>query len=391
MRGDIFIYGGIGTDRGEVSFDEVNQQIIENKSADELVVHIVSPGGDVFEGEAIYNALRNTGKKITTHIEGTCASIATLIAGAGEKIIMNKTARFMIHNPKISGLNQAADARELRHVATQLDKIKGLFMNVWDAQTIKRGKPITSERLSELYDNETWMTAEEAEQMGFIDESVDAIKAVAKIDLPKITREMKDTSKIMGMINRFANFLKFKNEMIETLEDGTKIVVMSEDGDFTGKQVIYEDGSPVPAGEHKLVSGKVLVVGDNGTITEVKEAVVDNTQEEMKKDEEIANLKAQLTEAQAKADAAVAQVTTAQEETVKAKAETVKFQNKVSAIEKQFIELKEEVSKTIGDTTPPSKGPSFKNTGKVEDYDPMGEEMLKFYRNRNFIKQENED
>lgn len=393
MRGDIFIYGGIGTERGEISFDNVNQQILENKAADELVVHIVSPGGDVFEGEAIYNALLNTGKKIVTHIEGTCASIATLIAGAGEKIIMNKTARFMIHNPKISGLNQAADARELRHVATQLDKIKGLFMNVWDAQTIKRGKPITSERLSELYDNETWMTAEEAQQMGFIDESVDAIRAVAKINLPKITSEMKDTSKIMNMINRFANFLKFKNEMIETLEDGTKVVIMSEDGDFTGKQAIYEDGTPLPPGEHKLVSGKVLVVGDaNGTITEVKEAAVDNTEieQEMKKDEEIANLKAQLAEAQARAEQAVAQVATAQEEAVKAKAETVKFQNKVTDIEKQFIELKTEVSKTVGDKSSPSKGPVFKNTGNVEDYDPMGEEVMKFFRNRNIIKQEND-
>lgn len=384
MTGDIFIYGGIGTDRGEVSFDIVNKQIIENKAADELIVHIISPGGDVFEGEAIYNALRNTGKKITTHIEGTCASIATLIAGAGEKIIMNKTARFMIHNPKISDLNQAADSRELRHVANQLDKIKGLFMNVWDAQTIRRGKPISEERLSELYDNETWMTADEAQQMGFVDESVDAIKAVAKINLPKIKSEMKDENKINGLINRMTNFFKFRNEFLETLEDGTKVVVMSEDGDFTGKQVVYEDGTPVPAGEHKLVSGKTLVVGDNGTISEVKEAAVDNTQDqEMEKDKLIEQLKAQLAEAQAKADQAVAQVTTAQSEAVTAKADALKFQNKVTEIEKSFIALKEEALKTVGDRTEQPKGPVFKNTGKVEDFDPMGEEVMKFYKNRN--------
>lgn len=382
MTGDIFIYGGIGTDRNEVSFDIVNRQIQENKAASELIVHIISPGGDVFEGEAIYNALKNTGKKITTHIEGTCASIATLIAGAGDKIVMNKTGRFMIHNPKIAGLNKAADSRDLRHIANQLDKIKGLFMNVWDAQTLKRNKPISTERLSELYDNETWMTADEAEREGFIDESVDAIKAVAKINLPKITSEMKDTSKIMGMINRFANFLKFKNEMVETLEDGTKVVVMSEDGDFTGKQVIYEDGSPVPSGEHKLVSGKVLVVGDNGTITEVKEAEpVDNSQleQDMEKDKEIENLKAQLAEAQAKAEQAVAQVATA-------KAETLKFQNKVTGLEKEFLTLKEEVSKTIGDTKPLPRGPVFKNVeNPAMDYDPMGEEVKKNLRARNLI------
>lgn len=391
MTGDIFIYGGIGTERNEVSFDIVNRQIQENKGADELIVHIISPGGDVFEGEAIYNALRNTGKKITTHIEGTCASIATLIAGAGEKIIMNKTARFMIHNPKIAGLNQAADSRELRHVANQLDKIKGLFMNVWDAQTIKRGKPISSEKLSELYDNETWMTADEAQQMGFVDESVDAIKAVAKINLPKIKNEMKDANLVNSIIDKITNglkSLKFKNEMMETLEDGTKVVVMSEDGDFTGKQVIYEDGSPVPAGEHKLVSGKVLVVGDNGTITEVKEAVVENTEEEMKKDEEIANLKAQLAEAQAKAEQAVAQVTTAKSEAVTAKSEALKFQNKVTEIEKSFLELKEAALQTVGDKTEPAKGPVFKNMDNpAMDYDPMGEAVKKHLLGRNRIEE----
>lgn len=390
MTGDIFIYGGIGTDRNEISFDIVNRQIQENKSASDLTVHIISPGGDVFEGEAIYNALKNTGKKITTHIEGTCASIATLIAGAGDKIVMNKTARFMIHNPKIAGLHQAADSRELRHIANQLDKIKGLFMNVWDAQTVKRGKPISEERLSELYDNETWMTADEAEKEGFVDESVDAIRAVAKINLPKITSEMKDEKKINGLFNRLTNFFKFKNEFVETLEDGTKVVVMSEGGDFTGKQVIFESGEPLPAGEHKLVSGKTLVVGDNGTISEVKEAVVDNTQleQEMKKDDEIANLKAQLAEAQAKATEAVAQVTTAKTDAVTAKADALKFQNKVTEIEKSFLELKEAALQTVGDKTDPGKGPAFKNMDNpAKDYDPMGEAVKKHLLGRNRIEE----
>lgn len=382
MKGDIFIYGGIGTDRGEVSFENVTAQIKENKAADELVIHVVSPGGDVFEGEAIYNALKNTGKKLTGHIEGTCASIATLIIGACDTIVMNKAARFMIHNPKIAGLNQAADSRELRHIANQLDKIKGLFMNVWDAQTSKRSKPISNQRLSELYDNETWMTADEAEREGFIDESVDAIKAVAKVDLTKFKAEMKDQKKVDGLLTRLTNFFKFKNEMRETLEDGTAIVVMTEDGDFTGKGVIYEDGSPVPAGEHKLVSGKVLVVDGNSTITEVKEAApVDNSEaeKEMEKDKEIENLKAQLAEAQAKANEAVAQVATA-------KAETVKFQNKVNTIEKDFIALKEEALKTVGEKVENGRGPVFKNMDNpAKDYDPMGEQVKKILKARNVI------
>lgn len=196
---------------------------------------------------------------------------------------------------------------------------------------------------------------------------------------------MKQETVLQNLLKRFQNALssvKIKNEMIETLTDGTKVVVLSEDGDFTGKQVIYESGEPVPAGEHTLVSGKVLVVGDNGTITEVKEAAVDNTnkEDEMKKDEEIANLKAQLAEAQAKAEQAVAQVATAE-------TKAIKFENRVKAIEQDFIKLKEEALQTAGDTeTVNHRGPVFKNMDNpAKDYDPMGEEVKTFLKGRNRI------
>lgn len=382
MQGDIFIYGGIGTERNEISFENVKAQIAQNKDAEELILHIISPGGDVFEGYSIYNALLNTGKTIRTQIEGTCASIATLIAGAGDSIVMNRTAQFMIHNPKVSGFNRDADAKELRNVANQLDQIKTLLIDVYDRKT-----SLGKEKLWELYDNETWLTAQDAQKMGFIDEVQDAIKAVAKINLPKIKNDMRDSNLINSIIDRISNglkSLKIKNEMVETLQDGTKIIVMTEDEDWTGKQVIYEDGTPLPVGEHTLASGKVVVVGDaNGTITEVKDAVVDNTntEEEMKKDEEIANLKAQLAEAQAKADQAVAQVTTAE-------AKAIKFENRIKSIEQDFIKLKEEALQTVGDKTEPTKGPVFKNANNGAEYDPMGDDAMKFYKNRNLIKNE---
>lgn len=382
MTGDIFIYGGIGTDERnqEVSFENVRKQIANNSAASELIVHIISPGGDVFEGYSIYNALKNSGKKITTHIEGTCASIATLIAGAGDKIIMNKTAQFMIHNPHVTGIDRPADSKILRNVAGQLDQIKTLLINVYKHRT-----GLTQEELWALYDNETWLTADEAKQKGFIDESVHAIKAVAKVDLTKINSEMENTNALKGLINRFSNLLKFKNEVKETLEDGTAIIVMTDDGDFTGKQVIYEDGSQVPAGEHKLVTGKVLVVDGNSVITEVKEA--EAPQDDMEKQKEIDALKAQLAEAQAKATEAEAKLTSVTAEAATAKADSIKFQNRIETIEKDFIKLKEEALKTIGDPTPPQKGAAFKNSS-VKDFDPMGEEALKYFRNRKIVTNE---
>jgi ATP-dependent Clp endopeptidase proteolytic subunit ClpP len=374
MTGDIFIFGPIGTARGEVSFENVQTQLAENKAAKDLTVHIISPGGDVFEGEAIYNALKNSGKKITTHIEGTCASIATLIAGAGDKVIMNKTGRFMIHNPQVTGLQGPADSRQLRHVATQLDKIKGLLIGVWENKT-----SLGKEKLWELYDNETWLTAEEAQQFGFIDESVDAIKAVASVDLKQLNK-MKEKSILNGLITGLKNLIvKVTNQYEETLEDGTPVTVMSEDGDFTGKQIVFADGSPVPAGEHKLASGKTLVVGEDSTITKVKEPEpVDNTQieDEMKQNEEIENLKAQLAEAKAQAEAIKVASST---EVTETKAQIQNLINKFSELEKKSGE-------TVGTLQPVHRGPVFKNVNNpAAEYDPMGEEALKVLRSRNLI------
>ena len=205
MTGHIQIYGGIGTERNETSFENVKSQLDAEKGSEELAVHIMSPGGDVFEGEGIYNLLKNANKPITTYIEGTCASIATLIAAAGDKIVMNRTGRFMIHNPKISGLNSQADARDLRHVANQLDKIKTLLIDVYDRKTTL-GKP----KLWELYDNETWYTADEAKTAGFVDEVVDAIKAVAKVDF-KHYNEMKNEG-LWKKIQNLFQLNKFKAE-----------------------------------------------------------------------------------------------------------------------------------------------------------------------------------
>lgn len=384
MAGHVFIYGAIGLERGEVSGDNVRAQLAEPdvKNEKELIVHIISPGGAVDTGEEIYNALKNTGKKITTHIEGTCASIATLIAGAGDSIIMNKGARFMIHNPQITGLNQPSDARALRHVANQLDKIKTLLIDVYDKRT-----SLGKEKLWELYDNETWLTAEEAEQMGFIDKAVDAIKAVAKVNINHFRMEKKEVW-LVGAFKNLLGLSKIKNQMEETLADGRTIVVMSEDGNWTGKQVVTTEGEPLEPGDHPLVSGKILVVGDGSMITEVKEAPAADAEKpkdtEME-NKEIAELKAKVAALEGEKAAAEAKVT---ETETKAASTVAKIENRVVEIEKKYLKLAEEAGKTVGDKSRPA-GPSIKNvTGDDVKRDPMGEDALKFYKQRNIIRNE---
>jgi ATP-dependent protease ClpP protease subunit len=384
MTGHIFIYGGIGSGAGEVSLNQVKNQI--DPAASDYVVHIVSPGGDVFEGYGIYNILKNTGKPVVTHIEGLCASIATLIAFAGSKIVMNKTSEFMIHNPKISDLK--GESSDLRNVADQLDKIKSLLIDVSGARAARNGKPIQKEELWALYDSETWLTGTEAVERGFADEVVDAIKAVAKVDLTKFTMKKNDS-----LWAKFTNMLQmFKNAFTETLANGQVIVVESEDEDWTGKKVMYEDGTPVPAGDHELATGKVISVDDTSTITLVKEAPAPaDKQQSEEMDNKIKELEAQLAEAKSAKETAEAALTTAQATATQATAKAAKFENRVSAIEKEFLKLKEEAGQTVGDKKDPKKGPVFKNTStQDETYDPMGEEAMKYFRNRNMIAQ-NED
>lgn len=371
MTGKISIFGEIGTD---VTVADIQRQIQANAMAENLELQISSPGGDVFDGYTIYNLLKNTQKEITTNVVGLCASIATLIAAAGKKIVMNKTSQFMIHNPKVSDLS--GDSGELRNTADQLDKIKSLLINVYQQKT-----GLSKEKLWEMYDNETWLTASEAGPDGykFVDDVQDSIRAVAKVDVAKFkSMEGKESTLIAKIENGFKairNFLKYKNMFTETLKSGEKVQIMSEDGDWTNKPIAFEDGSPVPPGDHELASGKILAVNDQSTITEVKEAAQAPPPED-NMDNKIQELEAKLKTAE---DALVA--ATAAKTTAEAKAKT--FENKVTTLEKEFNEIK----KTFGDPNPPKKGfNQFSNVDADDDqHDPMGEEFLRNLQARNLV------
>lgn len=374
MIGHIFIYGYIGTNAGEVSVKSVRAQI--QPIYDEYIMHIVSGGGDVFEGFGIYNTIKNLGKPVTAQIEGVCASITTLIAGSADKIVMNRTSQWMIHNPSIS--EAKGDSRAMKSIANQLDQIKTLLVNVYDKKT-----GLGKEKLWSLMDNETWLTAQEALQMGFADEVVDAIKAVATIKL----NQMKE--------NVFAKFWAFvkpkiKNQVEKTLEDGTAIIVMAEGDSLQGAQVLLATGEPLPAGTYTLQTGESITVDDNYVITEVTQPEAPENEQDMKKDEEIAALKAQLAALQQEKAASDAAVETAQTAETQAKAAQASFQNRFDIMEKQFKDLNEKAGKIVGAEPPKGKGPVIKNAKDLPS-DPMGDYALSFYRNRNLINQNEED
>lgn len=373
MTGKILIFGEIGKD---VTIQDIQKQIQANAMATELEVQMSSPGGDVFEGYAMYNLLKNTGKDITTVVVGLCASIATLIAAAGKKIVMNKTAQFMIHNPSIAGLS--GDANELRNTADQLDKIKSLLIDVYHRKT---GLP--NDKLWEMYDNETWLTAAEAGPNGykFVDDVQDTIRAVAVVDISKFkSMDNKDSilTRVENGIKRLTNLFKHKNMFTETTADGKVIQVMSEDGNWVQKPVTYEDGTPLEPGEYPLASGKTLIVGEGSVITEVKETAepatedkpADNTMED-----KIKELEAKLKESN---DALAAANAAKQSAEAKAKS----FENSLKTIEADVTEMK----KTFGDKNPPKDGfKQFMNVDNPDGYDPMGEDFKRVLQSREII------
>ena len=157
---EIYIYDVISSDWGVGAMDVITA-IAQAGDVKTLHVHINSPGGDIFEGRAIMAALKSFKGKTIAHIDSLCASAATSIALACDEVEMSDGAFFMIHNA--SGLVWG-DKSDMREMADLLEKLEGAIVNDY---TSKTGK--TSEEVVAWMNAETWFTASEALEHGFID------------------------------------------------------------------------------------------------------------------------------------------------------------------------------------------------------------------------------
>lgn len=126
-----------------------------------ITVWIDSYGGDVFAAAGIYNALKEHDGKVITVVDGKAMSAASVIAMAGEEIQMSPVGIMMIHNPWSSA---QGDAREMRHAADVLDEVKETIINAYQLKTGKSRK-----KISEMMDNESFMSAKAALKEGFAD------------------------------------------------------------------------------------------------------------------------------------------------------------------------------------------------------------------------------
>ena len=161
---EISIHDEIGS--WGVSAKDFLAQLRSIAAATPITLSIHSPGGEVFDGLAIYHALKARGN-VTVRIEGLAASMASVIAMAGTRIEMPRNAFLMIHNPSGFAMGDAADMRQL---ADLLDKIKSSLVAAYRDRTKK-----TDEDIMDMMDAETWLTGEEAVEHGFADATTDEV------------------------------------------------------------------------------------------------------------------------------------------------------------------------------------------------------------------------
>lgn len=175
---EISIYGPV---QGEGFFSEgaakdFQESLKSLGDVQTIHLYINSPGGSVFEGQAIHSMIKRHQAKVIVHVDGIAASIASVIAMAGDEIHMPENAMMMIHNALTIAIGNAS---EFRKVANDLEKITDSIRTTYVSRS--NGK-ISDEKAKELMDEETWLNAKECETYGFCDEVEDGMEAVATMD-----------------------------------------------------------------------------------------------------------------------------------------------------------------------------------------------------------------
>ena len=175
---EISIFGDIGAswfgDSVTVADFKKDFDAVKDKASIHILIN--SPGGDVFDGIAIYNIIATEREKVSVEVMALAASAASIIALAGSSLSIDTAGFFMIHNPWSWAMGGADDMRE---TADLLDKIGGELVNIYEAHS-----DLSADEIQEYMDVDTWFTADEAVEAGLADEQIEheAVAASVSID-----------------------------------------------------------------------------------------------------------------------------------------------------------------------------------------------------------------
>lgn len=219
---DVWLYGVIGDDFSEdgVIALSIVKELAASK-AKTINVFINSPGGNVFDGIAIFNALERHSARVIVHVDGAALSIASLIAMAGDEIIMAENAMMMLHKPFALVVG---DAEKMRHSADMMDKIADLLVETYAARTSRPQSEITSVMAAE-----TWFDAQEAVDAGLADSIVEAKKVAAYGDLSKFKNVPEGvTAARRGLAQEKEAAMPEKNEAVTAVAQEVRAATYAE-------------------------------------------------------------------------------------------------------------------------------------------------------------------
>ncbi len=177
-KAELFFYGDIVSDswaawQNEDQYPMNVSQLLKEIGGGDLDIHINSGGGDVFAGVAICNMLRSCSGHKTVYVDGLAASVASVIAMAGDEIIIPSNAFMMIHKAWTTAMGNANDMRSLADTLEKLDSgIIATYMT-------RAADGITEDKISELMAAETWLTGNEAAKIFSNIKTTEAVTAAA--------------------------------------------------------------------------------------------------------------------------------------------------------------------------------------------------------------------
>ena len=278
---EILLYGPIAGERSWWG-DEVTPRSfaedLESLNGKDVTVRINSGGGDVFAAHAIHNQLIAYKGKVTVVIDGLAASAATIIAVAGDRIIMPSNALFMIHNPAI-GLSDYYGAEELAQAVNALNAIKDSIVAAY-----RKRCNVSAEELAAMMDAETWMGAAECLEKGFIDEINGSVTPVLNGNSLIVnsvqfdTCKFKNTDALKACINH-----KMEEKTMSKLEEilnslGLKVVDESQPTASAPAQNVVPQPAvnqeaiakaAVEAERQRVADLEALDSGDNAAVTAI--------------------------------------------------------------------------------------------------------------------------
>ena len=295
----VSFWGGVeGTSFRDI--DDFLASIPEDDNDIDIRLHC--NGGEVLEGFAIYDKLRSTGKQISATVEGTCASMATIILLAAQKDKRRSyaNAEFLIHEPYMAYMTTHGTADELRKASEEMQRLEDKLTDIYVDRTGASRETIVS-----LMKDGKFIGADKAQEIGLISTIIEPASAKRKfnpINHNKTEKEMdNETIKVeKSWLQKALSFLGIEGEskpldMTLRTADGAELTVEREEGE----PQVGDKASP--DGEHTMPDGKTIYVED-GVITEIREpepeepATEPDTNEPDARDDEIESLKAKVEE-----------------------------------------------------------------------------------------------